>query len=645
MKIQLLVIAVLFAAVLLVAVRQIAQTWFQRIGMVLLAVAIYAGYAFFLVRGSGGNAVVIHGPVYTSRPVVALSHGYVGSESCRECHTREHATWHESWHRTMTQVASPESVLGSFDDQRFELDGNLYVLKRRGEDFLVEMGGPDAKRMDCKIVLLTGSHLHQLYWYSQGKGRKVGLMPYKWLIEEKRWVPFASSFVLPPDSPHLREEGKWNQACIKCHATLGKPKLRRDGTADTEVVEFGISCEACHGPGEAHVLASAGNFENLEPGDYKITNPAHLSHERSTEVCGQCHSLTGFHVSKDMRRWNENGFSFRPGQELAESRVVIRKDPEILETELLKRVLAKVPDYLDRTFWSDGTARLAGREYLGLLESPCYQRGEMSCLSCHQMHQAEEDPRPPKEWANHQMQFGMQENQGCLQCHQDLATDIEAHTHHAADSSGSQCYNCHMPHTSWGLLKAVRAHQVDSPSVQAELASGRPNACNQCHLDKSLRWTSLNLNVWYEQDMPKLSEDETEIAASLLWLYSGDAGQRALAAWSMGWPEAQAASGTEWMAPHLSQLLNDPYDAVRFVSHRSLRRTPGFESFEYDFLNPPQGETFAPVVDSIRQQWIGRDAHQADRPMVLIDRKGVLDLEKMNQLLEKRDDRVVELAE
>ena len=51
----------------------------------------------------------------------------------------------------------------------------------------------------------------------------------------------------------------------------------------------------------------------------------------------------------------------------------------------------------------------------------------------------------------------------------------------------------------------------------------------------------------------------------------------------MGWKPAQQASGTDWMLPHLAQLLDDPYDAVRFIAGRSLHTLPEFGSFEYDF--------------------------------------------------------------
>ena len=38
------------------------------------------------------------------------------SDACRACHPGHHASWHESFHRTMTQPATRDNVLGRFDD-------------------------------------------------------------------------------------------------------------------------------------------------------------------------------------------------------------------------------------------------------------------------------------------------------------------------------------------------------------------------------------------------------------------------------------------------------------------------------------------------------------------------------------------------
>src|SRR5437867_1558510 len=48
------------------------------------------------------------------RPIQDPVGGYITSESCKACHPGQYATWHSSYHRTMTQVVTPEAVLGEF---------------------------------------------------------------------------------------------------------------------------------------------------------------------------------------------------------------------------------------------------------------------------------------------------------------------------------------------------------------------------------------------------------------------------------------------------------------------------------------------------------------------------------------------------
>ena len=46
---------------------------------------------------------------------------YVGSQVCAKCHEAEHGSWHSSYHRTMTQIASPETIKADFDGQEMKL--------------------------------------------------------------------------------------------------------------------------------------------------------------------------------------------------------------------------------------------------------------------------------------------------------------------------------------------------------------------------------------------------------------------------------------------------------------------------------------------------------------------------------------------
>ena len=125
----------------------------------------------------------------------------------------------------------------------------------------------------------------------------------------------------------------------------------------------------------------------------------------------------------------------------------------------------EVTELMRMSFWADGMIRVSGREFNGLSDSACYQRGELSCLSCHSLHKTDDDPRPLVEWADDQLGVGMNGNDACLQCHESNRYDSK-HTHHQPHSSGSRCYNCHMPHTTYGLLKAIRSHQISSPEIR-----------------------------------------------------------------------------------------------------------------------------------------------------------------------------------
>src|SRR5215468_7634382 len=55
-------------------------------------------------------------PPPSNRPIQKLAKGFVGSSECMSCHPSEYASWHDSYHRTMTQVATPATVAGNTDE-------------------------------------------------------------------------------------------------------------------------------------------------------------------------------------------------------------------------------------------------------------------------------------------------------------------------------------------------------------------------------------------------------------------------------------------------------------------------------------------------------------------------------------------------
>ena len=585
----------------------------------------------------------------TDQPIELNVDGYVSSRACEACHPREYGTWYDSYHRTMTQFASEEAIAAPWDGIEVQARGVDYKLEREGDEFWVEMddlshrGGGPAPRVKRRVVQTTGSHESQFYWYASGDGRRLSLLLIYWrLLGEDRWGPLDGCCITPPDSGQESETGRWNRVCNRCHATHVSPRISdEDGDGfydrwDTHAVELGIACEACHGPGGAHADNYRDPFKrysaySAEEGATDIVNPGKLDHERSSEACGQCHGILVFAGDEGRERWRESGFEYTHGESLHDSRDLVMEG--------------------DGQFWSDGMIRVSGREYNGLVRTPCFVNGEMSCLSCHGMHQAADDPRPREEWADDQLHPGMRGNLACTQCHKEFDDEayLTAHSHHAPGSTGSNCYNCHMPYTTYGLLKGIRSHEISSPDVRASVETGRPNACNQCHLDKTMAWAAEGLEDWYGIDKPSLNKEQREVAASILWSLKGDAGQRALMAWSFGWESARLASGTEWSPPFLAALLSDPYHAVRYIAERSLKDLPAAKGLRYDYMMERSGRNAGMM--QVLKNWGTKQGATNSRaaPELLIETDGVFNphamQQRINQLLSERVDPPLTLNE
>ena len=582
--------------------------------------------------------------------------GYVASDTCRSCHPSEYASWYHTYHRTMTQEATPKSVLGDFNGIHLESRRGRFYLEQRGEDFWAEKiggggqaalgealgesprpGRPTSPRAWQRVVMTTGSHQTQIYWVQGPRPNQLRIFPFAYLILKHRWVPLPDAFLKYPEQVE-NENIFWNFNCIQCHATAGQPRPESTGQADTRVGELGIACEACHGPAGEHVRINRHPVQRYRnhlagPPDPTIVNPTREPHRSSSQICGQCHAVFYMLDPGHVRR---NGFRYRPGDDLEQTKATIR--PKLASWgKILDDLVQQDSAFLRNRYWSDGMIRVSGREYNGLVESACHQRGELSCLSCHSMHRYQDRAD--------QLAEGMDSDRACLGCHPSYRDRIEQHTHHLADSSGSRCYNCHMPYTVYGLLKAHRSHEIDNPTVGSSIETGRPNACNLCHLDRSLGWTQRHLRQWYRAPTVPLSPEQEEVAAVLLWLLRGDAGQRALAVLSMGWDAAKEASGEQWLAPFLAELLNDPYAAVRFLAGDSLGSIPGFEELPYDSQASPQDRLGSrrkalEIWNSTPRSARGR----RDRTL-LIKPDGSLDRTAIHAFLSQRNDRKMDLSE
>ena len=583
------------------------------------------------------------------RPLVRQTPPHSRADDCRECHRHNHDTWHASYHRTMTQLVTPATAVADFGNRRINMPGvneTFLLHRRKGQPWVtfdLEITAfpiNKLKRREFPLLLSTGSHHLQYFWAPSGGKRTMAQLPVVYLFEAKRWIPVNASFINPPDTSAHGTGSTWNESCVKCHATF--PVIAPTGgflEYDTTVAEFGIACESCHGPGQAHIQlhrdSSTDESRMVDP----IVNPARLPPKLSAQVCGGCHSVY------DQNSWQPH----RPGEPFAQNRRT-RTRASMLESINNARdhtspaETEKATLELDNWFWPDGMSRVTGREYNNLTESACHTKGGMTCLHCHQMHQQKDDPRPVSEWANDQLRHQTSGDQSCLACHESTEYATIEHTHHTRESSGSRCNNCHMPHTSYGLLQAIRTHTITSPNAHVSKSTGRPTACNLCHLDRTLGWTADQLEKWYKQSKPTLDSPDNETSQVVRTLLEGDAAQRALTVWALSWEPATEAAGRTWSAPYAALLLKDPYPAVRFMAARSLRSLPGFAGFEYDFLQAADKLEIA--SEAALALW-STDTNRPTNaiPSLLLGPGGQLDQQRLNQHYARRNDREIVIAE
>lgn len=625
-----------------------ANRWLAAVGIVVI---IAVGTAVLLLRDDPPHTPVETRP--NPLPRVAKEGGFVSSQACQKCHPDEHASWCRSFHRSMTQVADEHSVLAPFDEVKLASRGRTYELDRRGNEFWVHLTDPDMEkeirrqglnpndvpnvpRVWKQVVMTTGSHHFQGFWLPGRAGWELHQLPFVFDLQDQRWIPVEDVFLRPPSE--RRRFATWNTSCIQCHAVAGQPHVDfRTEDLWSTVAEFGIACEACHGPGERHVAkhakaSSRPNSTAVKSTDPTITNPARCDHRRSSQICGQCHSAF---APTDENDWWKHGYRYRAGGELNESQhhfTFERTQSEKGEAE-----------FFAQSYWPDGTNRVGGREFLGMTASACYQRGELSCLSCHSLHRSNPDD---------QLAPDKLENQACLQCHPGFAERLHEHTHHRANSTGSQCQNCHMPHTSFALLKAIRSHRIDSPRISADSTSSKPNACNLCHLDQTLPWAQNWLHEWYGQPVEPLADEAAQWAASVRWLLKGDAVQRVVTAWHYSWEPALEASGRDWPAILLTQLLDDPYAVVRIVAERGLRQLLNEKTLPYDFLAAAEQrqKAQAELLKQCNQLFLSKKPSVKTRSVeewsrLLLDADGELKPESQKTLTKQRDDRDLELPE
>jgi predicted CXXCH cytochrome family protein len=410
-------------------------------------------------------------------PTAAPAADYVGAAVCGTCHAEELQRWQGSHHDRAMQAATPQTVLGNFDDARFNKDGVTTTFSRRGDAYMVRTDGPDGALHDYRVAYTFGVEPLQQYLLELPGGRLQALS-IAWDTRPRsaggqRWFHlYPNERIDHRDILHWTGPMQnWNYMCAECHSTDLQKNYRADGDRfETTWAALNVSCEACHGPGSAHVQwaaeAKAGKaadpkrglaIDVKRSGAWRFADGAPIAHREGppftnaqVETCAPCHSRHAQLAAENVA-----------GAPLAQARLVSLLDPG--------------------RYHADGQIQDEVYEYGSFVQSRMFHVG-VTCSDCH-------DP--------HSLALRAPGNALCTQCHAAATFDVAQHSHHAAASPGAQCVACHMVERTYMQIDGRRDHSLRVPRPDLSVTLGTPNACTDCHRDRTPQWAAEAVAKWF----------------------------------------------------------------------------------------------------------------------------------------------------
>ena len=428
----------------------------------------------------------VSSPASPAPPAVAAPPAptYVGTAACASCHAKEHAAWQGSQHDRAMAEASEATVLGNFANAKFSHGGVTSTFFRRDGRFFVNTDGPDGRLADFEIRYTFGVEPLQQYLVEMPGGRLQALgiawdaRPAK--AGGQRWFHLYPDRRLTAGDP-LHWTGidqTWNYQCADCHSTnLRKNYDEKTNAYATRWTDINVGCEACHGPGSNHLAWAnkAGDAQrhredrgltvllderrgvtwaiDASTGNAARSRPRESS--REIETCARCHARRG-----------QFSDAWHAGKPLADGYRAALIEPGL--------------------YWDDGQQRDEVFSYGSFLASRMHAKG-VTCSDCHDPHGGK--TRAPG-------------NAVCSPCHAPGRYDAASHHHHRPGSAGGACAACHMPTTTYMVVDPRHDHGFRIPRPDRTLSLGTPNACSQCHRDRTPEWAAAAVKRWYPQPKP-----------------------------------------------------------------------------------------------------------------------------------------------
>ena len=122
-----------------------------------------------------------------------------------------------------------------------------------------------------------------------------------------------------------------------------------------------------------------------------------------------------------------------------------------------------------------------GNEYGSFRQSKMFAKG-VTCTDCHEPHS---------------LKLRANGDGVCLQCHAEAKYATADHRFHETSAPPITCISCHMPSRTYMGVDVRHDHGFRIPRPDRSVRLGTPNACNDCHSDKSPEWAAAAIERWY----------------------------------------------------------------------------------------------------------------------------------------------------
>ena len=467
---------------------------------------------------------------------LSSNNAYVGDKSCVKCHTAEHHQWKQSDHYMSMLPANDSTVKGDFNNVTFTADGVTSKFYKKGSKFYINTEGDDGKNHDFEVIYIFGYKPLQQYLVHFPGGR-MQVPRLSWDVNKKKWFnQYAGQKIPSHDWLHWTGNAQnWNTMCASCHSTnLHKNYDTKKDTYKTSYSIINVSCESCHGAGQKHL--GYVNSADYKSGD-KVKGSFMKLGKKSGQLeqintCAPCHARVSEISSKHI------------------------DSPEIMDN-----YIPQIPD--TEFFHADGQVNDEDYIYTSFLQSKMFSKG-VKCSNCHNPHS---------------VKLKHINNQTCVQCHIPKKYDTPKHTFHTMGSKGSLCINCHMPGKLYmgNDLRHDHSFRVPRPDLSAKY--GTPNACSNCHKDKSekdlatavIKWYGPNRKYHFADDLIPGSQLDANSEPHLVQLINTKTTPdiiKATAAFYLGSITTQTSLNT------LISCLNHKDAQVRYRALRSLSSFP-----------------------------------------------------------------------